>query len=51
LTQNSGFGWFLAAPPGATADPAARNAALSKLYGDPLIVSLDAAAQKSDMKM
>jgi mannan endo-1,4-beta-mannosidase len=52
LTQNSGFAWFLAAPPAAApTDPAARNAALTKLYGDPLIVSLDAAAQKSDMKM
>ena len=44
LTQNSGFAWFLAAPPAAApTDPAARNAALTKLYGDPLIVSLDAA--------
>jgi len=43
LTQNSGFAWFLAAPPAAApTDPAARNATLSKLYADPLIISLTA---------
>jgi mannan endo-1,4-beta-mannosidase len=41
LTQNSGFAWFLAAPPvAASADSAARTDALRALYGDPHIVPL-----------
>jgi len=42
LTQNSGFAWFLAAPPAATADSATRADALRTLYGDPHILSLPA---------
>jgi mannan endo-1,4-beta-mannosidase len=41
LTQNSGFAWFLVAPPvSASADSNARTEALRTLYGDPHVVSL-----------
>jgi hypothetical protein len=41
LTQNSGFAWFLAAPPvSAASDSTARAEALRTLYGDPHIVSI-----------
>ncbi|MGA2219644.1 MAG: glycosyl hydrolase [Terracidiphilus sp.] len=42
LTQNSGFAWFLAAPPAATADSGTRTEALRTLYAAPQIRSLPA---------
>jgi len=41
FADNSGWSWFVAAPPAASStDPAARAEALRKLYADPRIVSL-----------
>jgi len=47
LTQGAGWAWFMVTP---ASDSAPRSEALSKLYGDPHVVSRAATAQDLEHK-